>query len=74
VDAANIWDAAGPCTQPEKSSIDTGSAFMRQWFHATFEHLVESFPRFFPSKSLYCMCLYISHTNTQSPVENVYIL
>jgi hypothetical protein len=53
VDAANIGDASGPCTQPEMSFLDTRKRFHAAMQSASFDDLVESFPRSCPSESLY---------------------
>jgi hypothetical protein len=75
VDAGNIGDAAGPCTQPEKSLLDMRKRFHATMVSASFEGLVESFPGLAPeSACTSCPCLNISHANTQCRVECAYNL
>jgi hypothetical protein len=65
VDAVNIGDAAGPCTQPEKSLLDTRKRFHAAMVSAIFEDLWNRFPDRAPaSPCTFCMCLDISQTNS----------
>jgi hypothetical protein len=63
VNVASIGDAAGPCAQLEKSLLDTRKRFHTAIVSASFEDLVESFPRSCLRKPLYFLYVsrYLAH-------------
>jgi hypothetical protein len=64
----NIGDTAGRSPQPEKFLPDMRKLFHAVMVSASFEDLVESFPRSCPRKSLYFLYVsgYLAHQDTVS--------